>query len=86
MIEGPTVDDFGRERDAFVLGMSGLSTDAAFVLARRRWRLGRLEEIGRGGLGEGRGILARRGELLAQSGDDVLEGGEFHLQRIDSRL
>ena len=28
----------------------------------------------------------RRGELLAELGDDLLEGGEFRLQGIDSRL
>ena len=86
MIEGPAVDGFGREGDALVLGMSGLSADFAPVLALRRWRLGRLDDVGRGGLGGGGGVLARRGELLAQLGDDLLEGGEFGFQGIDSRL
>ena len=52
----------------------------------RRWRLGRLDDVGGRGLGGGRGVLACRGELLAELGDDLLEGGEFRLQGIDSRL
>ncbi len=86
MIEGSAVDGFGREGDTLVLGMAGLPADAAMVLALWRWRLGRLDEVGGRGLGGGRGVRARRGELLAQSGDDLLEGGEFLLQGIDSRL
>src|SRR3954469_25708460 len=86
MIKGPGVDRLGREGGAFVLGMSGLSTDSALGLALRRWRLGRLDDVGGRGLGGGRGVLAGRGQLLAQSGDDLLEGGEFGLQGLDSRL
>jgi hypothetical protein len=86
MIEGPAVDGLGREGDAFVLGMAGLPADAALVLALRWWRLGRLDDVGGRGLGGGRGVLARRGELLAELGDDQLEGGEFGFQGIDSRL
>src|SRR5512135_968235 len=86
MIEGSAVEGFGRERGAFVFGVSGLSADLALVLALRWWWLGRLDDVGRGGLGGGRRVLACRGELLAQSGDDLLEGGEFRLQGIDSRL
>ena len=76
----------GREGDALVLGVAGLAADAASVLALRRWRLGRLDDVGGRGLGGGRGVLARRGELPAELGDDLLEGGEFRLQGIDSRL
>src|SRR5918993_5804016 len=86
MIEAPAVDGLGREGDAFVLGMAGLPADAAPVLALRWWRLGRLDDVGRRGLGGGGGVLARRGELLAELGDDQLEGGEFRFQGIDSRL
>jgi hypothetical protein len=86
MIEGPAVDGLGREGGALVLGMAGLPADAAPVLALRRRRLGRLDDVGRGGLGGGGGILPGRGELLAELGDDVLEGGEFRLQGILSRL
>ena len=86
MIEGPAVDGLGREGGALVLGVAGLPADAASVLALRRWRLGRLDDVGGRGLGGGRGVLACRGELLAQLGDDLLEGGEFRLQGIDSRL
>ena len=39
-----------------------------------------------GGLDEVEESFARRGELLAQLGDDLLEGGEFRLQDVDSRL
>src|SRR3954447_11824361 len=86
MIEGPGVDDLGREGGSFVLGMAGLPADSAPVLALRRRRLGRLDDVGRGGLGGGRGVLACRGELLAQLGDDLLQRGEFRLQGVDSRL
>ena len=86
MVEGPAVDGLGREGGAFVLGMAGLPTDAASVLARRWWRLGRLDEIGGRRLGRRRGIFPRRRELLAELGDDLLEGGEFRLQDIHSRL
>ena len=86
MIEGPTADGLGREGGALVLGMTGLSPYSAPVLALRRWRLGRLDDVGGRGLGRGGGILACRGELLAELGDDVLEGGDFRLQGVDSRL
>src|SRR5512135_2572162 len=66
--------------------MAGLPADAAFVLALRWRRLGWLDEVGGRGLGRRRGVLARLGELLAQLGDDLLEGGEFRLQDIHSRL
>src|SRR5512142_2839178 len=86
MVDGAAADRLGREGGALVLGMSGLPARVTSVLALRRWRLGRLDDVGRGGLGRGRGVLARRGELLAQLGDDLLEGGEFRLQDIHSRL
>src|SRR5205807_2095705 len=47
VIEGPTVDRLRREGGAFVLGMSELSADLASILALRRWRLGRLDDVGR---------------------------------------
>src|SRR5206468_7097705 len=74
------------ERGAFVLGVPGLAPDPAPVLALRRWRLGRPDDVGRGGLGGGGGVLARRGELPARLGNDLLDGGEFRLQGIHSRL
>jgi hypothetical protein len=86
MVEGPAVDGLGWKGGPLVLGMAGLSADAAFVLALWRWRLGGLDDVRGGGLGGGRGIVASRGELLAQLGDDLLEGGEFRLEGIDSRL
>src|SRR4051794_26939376 len=86
MIEGPAGDRLGGERGAFVLGVPGLAADPAPVLALGRWRLGRLDDVGPGGLGGGGGVLARRGELAAELGDDLLEGGEVRLQGIHSRL
>ena len=86
MIEEPAVDRRGWEGGALVLGMSGLSARLTSVLALRRWRLGRLDDVGRGGLGGVRGVLAGRGQLLAHSGDDLLEVGEFCLQGIHSCL
>src|SRR4051794_25385843 len=76
MIERAAVEGLGREGGAFVLGMAGLPADATPVLALRR-RLGRLDDVGGRWLGGGRGVLARRGELLAELSDDLLEGGEF---------
>src|SRR5512135_1597578 len=86
MLEGPAVDRRGRECGALVLGMPGLSARWTSVLALGRRRLGRLDAVGRRGLGGGRGILACRGQLLSQLGDDFLEGVEFRLPRIQSRL
>jgi hypothetical protein len=51
MIEGPSVERFGREGDPFMLGMSGLSADPPLVLALRGRRLGRLDDVRGGGLG-----------------------------------
>ena len=86
MVEGAAVDGLGREGGPLVLGMAGLATDAASVLAFWRWRLGWLDDVGGRGLGRRRGVLARRGELPAELGDDLLEVGEFRLEGIDSRL
>src|SRR3954467_2755971 len=86
MIEGPVVDGLAREGDSLVLGVAGLAADAAFVLALRWRRLGRLDDVGGRGLGGGRGVLACRRELLAQLGDGQLEFGEFRLQGLDSCL
>jgi len=52
MIEGPGVDRLGRECGALVLGMPRLSARWTSVLALGRWRLGRLDDVGRGGLEE----------------------------------
>src|SRR5205823_1448842 len=86
MIEGPAGDGLGREGGPLVLGVAGLAADAASVLASGRWRLGWLDDVGGRRLGGGRGILPRRGELLAQLDDELLEGGEFRLQGVHSRL
>src|ERR1700689_4243538 len=49
-----------RERDQtpFVFGVSGLSADVAVVLSGRRLGFGRLDDVGGGRLGGGRGVLA----------------------------
>ena len=76
VVESP-IDLFGRDRGAFVFGMSGLPADAASVLALgRRW-LGWLDDVGGRGPGRGRGILARGRELLLQPGDGGLKGIEL---------
>jgi hypothetical protein len=77
------VDLFRWEQDPLVFGVSGLSTDAALVLALRRWRLGRLDDIGGRGLGRRRGILARRSELRLQLRDGALEDIELRLQGLE---
>jgi len=45
MIEESAVDRFGREGGALVFGAPGLPADAASVLALRRRRLGRLDDV-----------------------------------------
>src|SRR5512135_2265673 len=82
MVERTAVDQFGREVSTFVLGVTRLPADAASVLARRRRRLGRLDDVRRRRLGGGRGILPRRGELLLQLGDRGAEGRQLPLQGI----
>ena len=73
MIEKPGVDGLGRERLPFVFGVSGLATDFALSLTLGRRRLGRLDDVGGGGLGGCRGILPRRRELLLERRDGGLE-------------
>ena len=48
-----------------------------------RWRFGRLDDVGGRGLGGGRGILARRGELRLQLRDGALEDIELRLQGLE---
>ena len=76
-------EHLGREQLALVRGMSRLAAGLAPLLAGRRLRLGRLDDVGGGGLGRVGGILAGRGELLLQLLDDGLESDEFCLQGID---
>jgi hypothetical protein len=80
MIERPGVDGLGRERIPFVFGVSGLATDLALSLTLRRWRLGRLNDVGRRRLGGCRGILPRRRELLLEARDRGLKRGKPRLQ------
>jgi hypothetical protein len=80
MIEKPVVDGFGREWVPFVFRVSGLATDLALGLTIGWWRLGRLDDVRRRGLGRGRGILPRRRELLLELSDNGLERSEPRLQ------
>jgi hypothetical protein len=86
MIEGPGVEGLRQERDAFVLGMSGLPADSVLILALRRWRLGRLDDVGRGGIGGGRGIFPRGSELRLQARDSGVEPLDLRLQGVELRL
>ena len=73
LIERPGVDGLKRERFPFVFGVSGLANDLALGLTIGGRRLGRLDDVGRRGLGRGRGILPRRRELLLESSNRGLE-------------
>ena len=80
------VDLFGREQGPFVFGVSGLSADAALVLALWQWWLGRLDDIGGRRLGRRRRILPRRGELRLELGESRLEGLQLRLLSLQLRL
>ena len=67
-------------------GMSRLAAGLASLLAGRRLRLGRLDDVRGGGLGRVRGILAGRGELFLQLLDGSLESGELRRARRQLRL
>src|SRR5208282_4456833 len=86
MVERIAVDQFRREGGAFVLGVTGLPADAAPLLALRRCRLGRLDDVGGRRLGRGRGILPRRGELLLETSDGALEHLHTRLLGVQLRL
>ena len=62
-----------------MFGVAGLSADSAFILALRGWRFGRLDDVGRRGLGGGRRILSCRGQLLPQLSDSGLERLQLRL-------
>ena len=85
IIERPVVDGLGRERIPFVFRVSGLATDLALSLTIGRRRLGRLDDVGRRGLGRCRGILPRRRELLLESRDGGLERSKPRLQATTIR-
>src|SRR5258705_6716756 len=80
------VDLFGREQGPFVFGVSGVSADAALVLALWQWWLGRLDDIGGRRLGRRRRILPRRGELRLELGESRLEGLQLRLLSLQPRL
>ena len=65
---------------------SRLAAGLASLLAGRRLRLGRLDDVRGGGLGRVRGILAGRGELFLQLLDGSLESGELSAQGVDFGL
>ena len=86
MVVETAVDLLRREGGALVLGMSGLAADLALLLALGRLRLGRLDEVRRGRLGGGRGVLAGGGQLPLQLRDGSLQVGYRRTQRIQLRL
>ena len=86
LIVEAAVDLLGWERETLVFGVPGLSADTAFVLPRRRWWLGGLDDIGGRRLGRGGGILACRSELLLQLSDGGLEAVELRLLGVELRL
>ena len=77
-------DLFGRERLTLVLGVAGLAADGAWGAIGQRRRLG-FDDVGGGGLGRSRGVLARRRELLAQAGRFGARGIESGLQGVQLR-
>ena len=79
-------EHLGREQLALVRGMSRLAAGLASLLAGRRLRLGRLDDVRGGRLGGVRGILAGRGELFLQLLDGGLEGRELSAQGVDFGL
>ena len=86
MVERIAVDQFRREGGAFVLWVTGLPADAAPLLALRRCRFGRLDDVGGRRLGRGRGILPRRGELLLETSNGALEHLQTRLLGVQLRL
>ena len=66
-VDKELIDLLRGEQGAFVLGMARLAAAMAFVLAGRRRRRGRLDDVRRGRLGGSRGVLAGGGELLLQT-------------------
>ena len=71
---------------ALVCGVSRLTAGPASLLAGRRLRLGRLDDVRGGGLGRVGGILASRSELFLQLLDGGLESGELSEQGVDFGL
>ena len=78
----PIGDLFGEERCAFVFGMTGLATNLAFLLPRRRRGRRGLDDVRGRRLGRSRGILTRRGELFLQTRDGRLQVLDLLLQAL----
>ena len=74
VVGGRGGEHLGRERDPLVRGVSRLAAGLAPLLSGWRRRLGGLDDVGGGRLGGVGGILAGRGELPLQLGDDGPEG------------
>ena len=76
------VDLFWREQNTFVLGVSGLTADAALIPSLGWRRLGRFDDIRGRGLGRSRGVLPRRSELCLQLRDGAIEDIKLRLLRL----
>src|SRR3954468_5913450 len=86
VVMGRGVEPCRRDAESLVLGVPRLAAGVAPLLARGRRGLGRLDDVGGGRLGGGRGVLARGGELRVQLGHGGLEPGHRRGQGIDLRL
>ena len=86
VVRGDRGEHLWLEQLALVCGMSRLAAALASLLAGRRLRLARLDDVRGGGLGRVRGILAGRGELFLQLLDCVLKSGELSAQGVDFGL
>ena len=86
VVGGARGEHLGWEQLALVCGVSRLTAGPASLLAGRRLRLGRLDDVRGGGLGRVGGILASRSELFLQLLDGGLESGELSEQGVDFGL
>ena len=86
VVGGGGGEHLGREQLALVCGVSRLAAGLAPLLAGRRLRLGRLDDVRGGGLGRVGGILEGRGQLLLQLLDGGLESDELSAQGVNFGL
>ena len=82
---GEQGDLLGGERSAFLSGMAGLPAPPAGGSVGTGRGLGRLNDVGGGGLGGRRGVFACRGQLLLELGHGGAQGLDLLLQALASR-